>query len=179
MYNLAFCFVWMSCKKNMMWVWQVFNHSKTWFRFKNDMKLAALSEFNLGSLPAAAEVILWAILADIRLEKPDLHVRWALQSEGQIWPVVHFCSSSWTNCTVRIWQYMGVMILCCIKMCLFAFWLEEMLGMLCWQLSMSISRIAGEGVELKPIIRAVLSSPVRNNLKRKTSFQTAPLIDFY
>lgn len=32
-----------------MWVWQVFNHSKTWFRFKNDMKLAALSEFNLGS----------------------------------------------------------------------------------------------------------------------------------
>lgn len=160
----------MSYKKYMVWVWHVFNDSNTWFRSKNNMKLDPLSEFNLGSLPAAAQVILWAILADIRLEKPDLFVRWALRSEGQIWPAVHFCNSSWTNCTVRIWQYMCVMILCCIKMCLFAFWLEEMLGMLCWQPSTSISRIAGEGVELKPIIRAVLSSLVKNNLKRKTSF---------
>lgn len=162
----------------MMWVWQVFNHSNTWFRSKNNMKLGALSEFNLGSLPAAAQVILSYFGRHQTRETRSL-CQVGSSAEGQIWPAVHFCSCSWTNCTVRIWQYMGVMILCCIKMCLFAFWLEEMLGMLCWQLSTSISRIAGEGVELKPIIRAVLSSLVRKNLKRKTSFQTAPLIDFY
>lgn len=62
-----------------------------------------------------------------------------------------FCISSWTNGIVRIWQYMCVMILCCTRICLFAFWHKELLGMHCWLLSKSRSRIAGEGVELKVV----------------------------
>lgn len=94
--------------------------------------------------------------------------RWALRYvvSDHIWTGVCSCSSSWTNGIVRIWQYMCV-ILWCMRICLFAFWCEELLGVLFWQLSKSRSRIAGEGVELKLIIRAVRSSLVRNNPKRK------------
>lgn len=65
--------------------------------------------------------------------------------------LMFFCISSWTNGIVRIWQYMCVMILCCTRICLFAFWHKELSGMHCWLLSKSRSRIAGEGVELKVV----------------------------
>lgn len=83
-----------------------------------------------------------------------------------IWTGVCYSSSSWANDIVRICQYICV-ILWCIRICLFAFWREEELGVLCWQLSKSRSRIAGGGVELILIIRAVQSSLARNNPKRK------------
>lgn len=60
-----------------------------------------------------------------------------------------------------------VMILSCKRICLFAFWHEELLGVLCWQLSKSRNRFAGEGVELKPMEKAILSYLVRKNPKRK------------
>lgn len=56
----------------MLQLWQGYNHCNTWFSFKYNSTSAHLCEFNLSSLPAAAQVILSASLANINTGKPDL-----------------------------------------------------------------------------------------------------------